>query len=63
MKNNPHDIDKAYVSPYDHFLFEFDAKHAKTASQLQEIQKHKRIAILRDNANSDNRGKEIWEDF
>lgn len=40
---NSNDIDKAYVSPYDKFLFEFDATHSKSASQLKEINKHKRI--------------------
>jgi hypothetical protein len=44
---NP-DIDKAYVSPYDRFLFEFDATHEKSASQLKEIKKHERIFALRD---------------
>ena len=29
------DIDKAYVSPYDKFLFGFDATHDKSASQLK----------------------------
>lgn len=43
-----YDIDKAYVSPYDRFLFEFDANHEKSASQLKEIKKYKRIFALRD---------------
>lgn len=46
MANN--DIDKTYVSPYDRFLFEFDASHEKSASQLKEIKKHQRIFALRD---------------
>ncbi|HBI21026.1 MAG TPA: hypothetical protein DDY37_00300 [Legionella sp.] len=46
MANN--DIDKTYVSPYDRFLFEFDATHEKSASQLKEIKKYKRIFALRD---------------
>lgn len=45
-----YDIDKAYVSPYDRFLFEFDANHEKSASQLKEIKKYKRIFALRDTA-------------
>ena len=45
---NNDDIDKAYVSPYDRFLFEFDACHEKTASQLKEIKKHQRIFAQRD---------------
>lgn len=42
------DIDKAYVSPYDQFLFGFDAEHEKSASQLKEIKKYQRIFALRD---------------
>ncbi len=42
------DIDKTYVSPYDRFLFQFDASHEKSASQLKEIKKHQRIFALRD---------------
>ncbi|MDI9818692.1 MULTISPECIES: CBU_0585 family protein [unclassified Legionella] len=57
------DIDKAYVSPYDKFLFEFDSTHAKSASQMKEINKHKRIAYLRDNAEPKDSREEIWEDF
>lgn len=61
MSNN--DIDKSYVSPYDKFLYGFDASHKPTESQLAEIKKHQRIAQLRDNAAyKDNKG-EIWEDF
>lgn len=45
---NHQDIDKAYVSPYDRFLFEFDATHPRTKSQLQEIAKHQHIFALRD---------------
>ncbi len=61
MNNN--DIDKAYVSPYDKFLFEFDATHSKSASQLQEIKKHQRIAIMRDNPDYQANQGEIWEAF
>lgn len=57
------DIDKAYVSPYDKFLFEFDAHHKKTTSQLKEIKKHQRIAYLRDNAKRDEKDDEIWGGF
>ncbi|BCA96702.1 hypothetical protein TUM19329_30630 [Legionella antarctica] len=61
MSNN--DIDKAYVSPYDKFLFEFDATHKKSASQMKEIQKNARIANMRDNKDYKNDKGEIWEDF
>ncbi|MFA5959985.1 MAG: CBU_0585 family protein [Tatlockia sp.] len=57
------DIDKAYVSPYDKFLFAFDAKNTKTESQLKEIKKHKRIAILRDNPLHKDEQGEIWSAF
>lgn len=58
-----HDIDRAYVSPYDKFLFEFDAKHKKTASQLKEIKRHERIFYLRDHAQHKEDEAEIWRDF
>jgi hypothetical protein len=58
-----HDINKAYVSPYDEFLFEFDATHSKSASQLKEIIKHQRIATLRDEAKPLIDDDMIWEDF
>jgi hypothetical protein len=58
-----HDINKAYVSPYDKFLFKFDKTHAKSASQLKEIQKHQRIATLRDQALPEGDVEEVWKDF
>lgn len=60
---NANDIDKAYVSPYDKFLFEFDATHSKSESQIQEITKHKRIAKMRDDKNYQDDKGEIWRDF
>ncbi|KTD64400.1 CBU_0585 family protein [Legionella spiritensis] len=57
------DINKAFVSPEDKFLFQFDSEHEKSASQLKEIKKHKRIAALRDNAERSDKDKEIWEEF
>ncbi len=57
------DIDKAYVSPYDTFLYTFDATHEKTASQLQEIKKHQRIAVLRDTPRKEGDDAEIWDKF
>ncbi len=57
------DIDKAYVSPYDRFLFEFDAKHEKSLSQLKEIKKYERIFILRDNPVKKDAEGEIWGEF
>lgn len=58
---NTNDVDKAYISPYDKLIAEFDAENPKSASQLQEIKKHQRIAKLRDNAEDD--GIKIWEEF
>jgi hypothetical protein len=61
--NSKHDIDKAYVSPFDKFLFGFDATHEKSLSQLKEIKKHKRIAMLRDNPDMVSGQEVIWQDF
>lgn len=63
MNMSKHDIDKAYVSPYDRFLFEFDATHDKSASQLKEIKKHQRIAALRDLVSEKTDDEELWSDF
>lgn len=60
---NANDIDKAYVSPYDKFLFEFDATHSKTASQMKEITKHARLAKIRDDKEYTEEQGEIWKDF
>lgn len=57
------DIDKAYVSPYDKFLYEYDATHKKSASQLKEIKKHERIAHMRDDKDYKDEKGEIWEEF
>ena len=58
-----YDIDKAYVSPYDRFLYEFDACHEKSASQLKEINKYRRIFALRDHAQSIDESNEMLKDF
>ncbi|KTD49841.1 hypothetical protein Lrub_0283 [Legionella rubrilucens] len=60
---NKHDLDKAYVSPIDKFLHQFDADHEKSASQLKEIKKYERINALRDNPNLPELESEIWRDF
>lgn len=57
------DIDKAYVSPYDRFLYEYDAKHEKSASQLAEIKKHQIIFALRDNPDLEAKTDVIWKAF
>ncbi len=60
---NNQDLDKAYVSPYDSFFFEFDAHHAKSESQIKEIEKHARIARMRDDAHYQDEAGGIWEGF
>lgn len=57
------DIDKAYVSPYDKFLFGFDASHEQSESQLAEIKKYERIALMRDNKDYKDDKGQIWESF
>jgi hypothetical protein len=57
------DINKAYVSPYDKFMFRFDVEHELSASQKKEIKKHERIFKLRDNAQSKESEQKIWEKF
>lgn len=63
MAKTNHDINKAYVSPFDEFLFRFDHTHQKSASQLKEIEKYERISRLRDNPESVQEEKVIWEEF
>lgn len=63
MSSQVDDINKAYVSPYDEFLFAFDEKNKPSKSQQQEIKKHKRIAYLRDNVDPVDAGNAIWENF
>lgn len=60
---NTTDIDKSYVSPYDKFLFEFDATHSKSESQIKEIKKNGRIAEMRDNKEYKETDGEIWKEF
>lgn len=60
---NKTDIDKAYVSPYDKLLFEFDATHNKSASQLKEIKKYQRIFALRDTVHAKALPEDLWIEF
>jgi hypothetical protein len=57
------DIDKFYVSPYDKFMREFDVNHQLTPSQVKEIEKHRRIAKLRDNSIETDGQQKIWSEF
>jgi hypothetical protein len=61
--NIPHDIDKFYVSPFDKMMREFDAAHDKSISQMKEIEKHKKIAKLRDNPIETDSKDKIWSGF
>lgn len=56
-------VQKDFVSDIDKFLMQFDATHSKSASQVQEIKKHQRIFLLRDDPNAPREQSEIWEDF
>jgi len=58
-----HDIDKAYISPIDHFLYKFDQEHEETASQIKERLKNERIARLRDNPDLGKDDDGIWKEF
>ncbi|MFY7698555.1 MAG: CBU_0585 family protein [Legionella sp.] len=60
---NGYDIDKAFVSPIDKFLHQFNETHPKSASQIQEIKKFQRIYNLRDNPNPQDTINDIWKDF
>lgn len=60
---NSKDIDKAYISPYDKFLYQFNQRHELSPSQVKEMLKHQRIAELRDNPNALDDSIEIWEAF
>ena len=57
------DINKAYISPYDLFLNEFDKTHKPSLAQKKEIAKHQRIAHLRDNPTPTNNDIVIWDEF
>ena len=63
MAKTKYDIDKAYVSSYDEFLFRFDHTHPKSASQLQEIKKYERIFRLRDERYLLLEKEVIWDKF
>lgn len=61
---NSFDIDKHFISEYDKFLRAFDDKHPeKTKSQLKEINKHNRLAKLRDDADAADDNDAIWSEF
>jgi hypothetical protein len=47
-------IFKNYISDIDIFRQEFDKTHAKSESQLAEIQRYQRIFALRDNPVAEN---------
>lgn len=61
------DLEKAYISPVDLFLLEFNRQHPeKSQSQLKEIKKHQKLSLLRNNKDSNLESKsdqKIWEGF
>ena len=60
---NQPDIDKAYISPYDQLLYTFDQTHPPSASQREEIEKHKHIAACRDDPNATSPESLLWPAF
>ena len=53
-----------FVSELDQFLQEFDREHTvKSASQQKEINKHSRIAKLRDQEQADKPESTLWSEF
>jgi hypothetical protein len=52
---NKLDIDKSYVSPYDKFLYGFDATHEPSPAQRKEVEKYQRIFALRDGKEAPNK--------
>ena len=61
--NNTLDIDKFYVSPFDKMMREFDASHDPSISQMKEIEKHRKIANLRDHPIETDAKDKIWAGF
>lgn len=60
---NKQDIDKAFVSVYDKFLYQFNQNNTLSPAQLKEMMKHQRIAELRDNPKTPQNNQDIWEEF
>lgn len=53
-----------FVSEAEKFLYEFDKTHpGKSDSQLKEMNKHERVAYLRDHAVKDENKNKLWEEF
>ena len=59
----PPDIDKAYISPYDKLLHQLELTYPLSASQIKEINKHKRIALMRDDATAAHGNAPLWDKF
>ncbi len=61
MNNNK--VDKHYVSEIDKRLKEFRETHAKSQSQIAEIDKYNKIYELRDNPNakSNKESSDLWD--
>jgi len=57
-------IDKSYISEIDKFLYALDNRFNNTPSQEEEIDKHARIARLRDQPyEQEFSHTALWEDF
>ena len=54
---------KNYLSEIDKMLNDFNQANQKSASQKAEINKYKRVFLLRDHPVSNEAQQEVWEDF
>ena len=61
MSTKHQKTDKAYVSPIQKHLAEFDRSHEKSESQQAEIKKYKHIYQLRDHAIVQKKKKDLWD--
>lgn len=53
-------INKAYISPIDKALAEFDRTHPRSLAQQAEIKKYERIYRLRDHPIQEIEKSDIW---
>lgn len=59
---NESKVNKNFISNIDQRLAEFDKTHPKSASQLAEIRKYRRIYELRDNPDAENHEpSDLWQ--
>lgn len=60
MNSENRKIDKRFVSEIDKKMAEFDATHAKSASQKAEIDKYQKIYQLRDVPTEQSLEDDLW---